>query len=147
MFIVWCWRGGTGGEQGSKSQELLKGPKGSHSALVPGKYLLAASFFSASSPPTKIDQVPAGRVLQVGSITRLDVVFCFITFCHVRVVEPQVGRRSYSTASLFYFLPPLTGVAGSGGLGVLLTRSQKFVLPRDRYLGPLCCACHHRRRL
>lgn len=74
---------------------------------------------------------------------------CLLFYCFLpRSCGRAPSWTSFLLGCVAFLLPsPLTGVAGSGGLGVLLTRSQKFVLPRDRYLGPLCCACHHRRRL
>lgn len=141
--------GGTGGQQGSKSQELLKGPKGSHSAPVPGKYLLAASssFFFRFIPADK-DRPSPGR--KSPPSWEHHPTGCCLLFYYF--LPRSCGRAPSWTSFLLgcvaFLLPsPLPGVAGSGGLGVLLTRSQKFVLPRDRYLGPLCCACHHRRRL
>lgn len=114
-----CLLSGAGGNRwgaGTEKSGALKGPKGRNSPPMPNKYPLAA--FVALSPPSNIEQVPTGRVPQVGSITRVDVVFCFVTFCHVCVVEPEVGHRS-SSALVLLSPPNLPGIAGCS---VLFTR-------------------------
>lgn len=110
-----CLLSGAGGSRrGARTEKsgALKGLKGRNSPPMPNKYPFAA--FVALSLPSNLDQVPTERVPQVGSITRVDVVVCFVTFCDVRVIEPGVGHRSSSAPFLCYFLAPLPGVAGCG---------------------------------
>lgn len=138
----WGW-GGEDRRDRKVRSFFFEGADGQSLGTGAGEKFCSLLFFPLSLsrfiPADKdIDQVPAGRVLQVGSITRADVVFffvlfCFITFRHVRAVEPQVlDVVLYSAASLFRFLPStlplplppsncLVSLAAVG-LAVLLTR-------------------------
>lgn len=131
-----CLLSGAGGNRwgaGTEKSGDLKGLKGRNSPPMPNKYPLAA--FAALSPQSNIDQVPTARVPQVGSITRVDVVFCFISFCHVRVIEPEVGHRS-SSALVLLSPPPSRG----RWLQSVVDSLAQVCVAVDRYLGSLCLA-------
>lgn len=144
MFIVWCC-GRAGGDRrgaGIEKSGAFEGAEGQ--SLGTGAGEIFFFFFSPTPPPlhprrqrsTKSRQEESSKLGASPEWMLSFVLLLSATFVWSSPKLDVVLTRLRCLSTSF----PLPAVAGSGGLGVLLTRSQKFVLPRDRYLGPLCWA-------